>query len=71
MDRVVADLFGKVVEVMVKPGDILQKGQGLMVIESMKSEFTIQSPVNAVVKNIHVSIGKLVKDKQILVDLES
>lgn len=70
-DRVVADLFGKVVDVLVKPGDVLQKGQTLLVIESMKSEFTIQSPANAVVKTIHVSKGHLVQDKELLVDLES
>ena len=71
MDKVVADLFGKVVDVLVKPGDVLIKGQSLLVIESMKSEFTIQSPADAVVKNIHVSKGKIVQDKELLVDLES
>ncbi|HKJ41857.1 MAG TPA: biotin carboxylase N-terminal domain-containing protein [Sunxiuqinia sp.] len=70
-NKVVADLFGKVVEVLVKPGDVLQKGQNLLVIESMKSEFTIQSPVDAVVKNIHVTKGKIVQDKELLVDFES
>lgn len=71
VDQVVADLFGKVIDVLVKPGDVLRKGQNLLVIESMKSEFTIQSPANAVVKNIHVAKGTLVQDKQLLVDLES
>lgn len=70
-DRVVADLFGKVVDVLIKPGDVLQKGQTLLVIESMKSEFSIQSPADAVVKNIYVSKGHLVQDKELLVDLES
>lgn len=70
-NKVVADLFGKVVEVLVKPGDVLRKGQNLLVIESMKSEFTIQSPVDAVVKNIHVTKGKIVQDKELLVDFES
>ena len=70
-NKVVADLFGKVVDVLVKPGDVLQKGQNLMIIESMKSEFTIQSPVDAVVKNIHVSKGKTIEDNELLVDFES
>ncbi|RKD91624.1 acetyl/propionyl/methylcrotonyl-CoA carboxylase subunit alpha [Mangrovibacterium diazotrophicum] len=69
--RIVADLFGKVVDVFVAPGDQLIKGQNLLVIESMKTEFTIQSPVDAVVKNIHVTKGKIVQDKEILVDLEA
>jgi biotin carboxyl carrier protein len=70
-NEVLAELFGKVIKVLVKPGDSLFKGQNLMVIESMKSEFMIQSPVDAVVKNIHVSKGKIVHDKELLVDFES
>ncbi|WP_163709440.1 acetyl/propionyl/methylcrotonyl-CoA carboxylase subunit alpha [Mangrovibacterium lignilyticum] len=69
--RIVADLFGKVIDVFVAAGDKLIKGQNLLVIESMKTEFTIQSPVDAVVKTIHVTKGKIVQDKEILVDLES
>lgn len=70
-NQVVAGLFGKVIDVLVKPGDVLRKGQSLLIIESMKSEFTIQSPADAVVKNIHVTKGHLVQDKELLVDLES
>jgi len=68
--RIVADLFGKVIDVFVTPGERLKKGQNLLVIESMKTEFMIQSPVDAVVKKIHVSKGKVVQDKEVLVDLE-
>ncbi|WP_159521015.1 acetyl/propionyl/methylcrotonyl-CoA carboxylase subunit alpha [Sunxiuqinia indica] len=71
IDKVVADLFGKVIDIFVKPGDQLHKGQNMLVIESMKSEFTIQSPSDAVVKNIHVAKGNLVQDRELLVDLES
>ncbi|WP_299581211.1 biotin carboxylase N-terminal domain-containing protein [uncultured Sunxiuqinia sp.] len=70
-NQVVAGLFGKVIDVLVKPGDVLRKGQNLLIIESMKSEFTIQSPADAVVKHIHVTKGHLVQDKELLVDLES
>ena len=69
--KIVAGLFGKVVDVLIEPGDRLMEGQNLLVIESMKMEFTIQSPVNATVKAVHVSKGKMVQDKEILVDLES
>lgn len=68
---VMADLFGRVVEVLVAPGDRLKKGQDLLVIESMKTEFTIQSPSDAVVKTVWAKKGKIVQDKEILLDLES
>ncbi len=68
---IAAGLFGKVVDVLIAPGDQLMKGQNLLIIESMKMEFTIQSPVNAKVKAVHVVKGKIVQEKEILVDLES
>lgn len=69
--KIVSGLFGKVVDVLIEPGDRLIKGQNLLIIESMKMEFTIQSPGNATVKTVHVSKGKMVHDTEILVDLES
>jgi acetyl/propionyl-CoA carboxylase alpha subunit len=69
--KIVAGLFGKVIDVLIVPGDRLMKGQNLLIIESMKMEFTIQSPANATVKAVHVSKGKMVQDTEILVDLES
>ncbi len=68
--QIVAELFGKVIDVMVSKGDRLIKGQSLLVIESMKTEFTIQSPVDSIVKAVHVVKGKMVQDKEILVDLD-
>lgn len=69
--KIVAGLFGKVIDVLIEPGERLIKGQNLVVIESMKMEFTVQSPANATVKAVYVSKGKMVQDKEILVDLES
>ncbi len=69
--KIVSGIFGKVVDVLIEPGDRLIKGQNLLIIESMKMEFTIQSPDNATVKAVHVSKGKMVQDTEILVDLES
>ncbi len=69
-DKVVAGLYGKVVEIFVQPGQTLQKGQDLIIIESMKSEITIKSPVSARVKNIQVSKGETVQDKKTLVEFE-
>lgn len=69
-EKVIAGLFGKVIDILVKPGDLLQKGQDLVIIESMKSEITIKSPVAALVKSIGVSKGETVKDEKTLVEFE-
>ena len=68
---IVSELFGRVINVLVAPGDRLSRGQDLLVIESMKTEITIRSPLDAVVKNVYVAEGELVQDQKILVDLES
>ncbi|MFV0376979.1 MAG: acetyl/propionyl/methylcrotonyl-CoA carboxylase subunit alpha [Mangrovibacterium sp.] len=68
--RILADLFGKVIDVFVAPGDKLVKGQHLLLVESMKTEFSIQSPVDAVVKAVYVTKGKMVQDREVLIDLE-
>lgn len=69
-EKVVAGLFGKVIDILVKPGDLLKKGQDLVIIESMKSEITIKSPVAALVKSIGVSKGETIKDEKTLVEFE-
>ena len=69
-EKVVAGLFGKVIDILVKPGDLLEKGQDLVILESMKSEITIKSPVAALVKSIEVCKGETVKDEKTLVEFE-
>ncbi len=66
-----AGLFGKVVDVLIRPGDLINKGQPVLVIESMKTEFTILSPVAATVRAVRVTKGKMVQDTEIVMDLES
>ena len=67
---IISELFGKIVDVLVKPGEQVEKGQAVLVMESMKTEITIQSTKNAIVKNVLVQKGNSVKDKDILVELE-
>jgi acetyl/propionyl-CoA carboxylase alpha subunit len=69
-DKVISGLFGKVIDILVQPGQTLKKGEDLIIIESMKSEITIKSPASARVKTIQVSKGETVQDKKTLVEFE-
>ena len=69
--NVFADLFGKVIKTLVKRGDRVLRNQVLLVIESMKTEFRILSPVEGVIKQLHVDIGSVVQDKQLLIEFEN
>jgi len=61
----------KILRVMVKAGDVVKKEQPLVVIESMKMETVIRSPVEgAKVKRVVHEAGEVVKAGVELVEFE-
>jgi geranyl-CoA carboxylase alpha subunit len=68
--RLLAHSDGKVVAVHVKPGDRIEKGQTLAVLEAMKMEFQLALPVSGVVEAVGVAPGTQVKNKTLLVQVK-
>lgn len=64
-----AQMPGQVVDVFVKPGDVVQSGQTLALLEAMKMEIRVQSPVEGVVAEVFVQKGDVVERDQRLIDL--
>ncbi len=56
-----AEMPGKVVRVNLTPGDAVREGQGVVVVEAMKMENEIPSPIDGVVKEVAVSEGQTVE----------
>ncbi|MCM2286197.1 MAG: biotin/lipoyl-binding protein [Desulfobacula sp.] len=54
-ERITAPIPGKIMSVMAKVGDSVSAGQVLLVIEAMKMENNIVSPIDGTVKEIAVS----------------
>ena len=52
---------GRVVRLLVNNGDSVRRGQSLLILEAMKMENDIQSPVDGVVDEIFVSSGDTVE----------
>ena len=52
---------GRIVRVLVEKGESVVKGAGLLVLEAMKMENEIQSPVDGVVDEIFVEAGQTVE----------
>jgi 3-methylcrotonyl-CoA carboxylase alpha subunit len=52
---------GRVVRVLVAPGETVRKGAGLLILEAMKMENEIQAPADGVVEEILVSPGQTVE----------
>ncbi|MFZ5443929.1 MAG: acetyl/propionyl/methylcrotonyl-CoA carboxylase subunit alpha [Myxococcota bacterium] len=65
-----APMPGKVVKVLVKPGDAVKTGQTLLVLEAMKMEQATRSPADGVVKAVLVREGDQVTAGHILVTME-
>ncbi len=58
---------GLIVEVKVKPGDMVHRGQQLVIIESMKMESGVASQCDAEVSEISVSAGQPVETGDVLI----
>ncbi len=56
--------------IMVSEGDLVEKGQSVIVVSAMKMEATLQAPFKGKVLKINVAEGDKVMPGQILVDIE-
>jgi 3-methylcrotonyl-CoA carboxylase alpha subunit len=65
-----APMPGKVIAVMVKRGDKVQKGAPLLILEAMKMEHTVFAPGDGEVKEIHYAAGEQVAEGAELLRLE-
>jgi biotin carboxyl carrier protein len=60
--RIDAPMPGKVVRVLVKKGDTVTEGQGLVVVEAMKMENELKSPKAGVVSDLFAVEGAAVEN---------
>jgi len=64
--QIVAPMPGKVVRLLVKAGDHVEAGQGLLVVEAMKMQNEIRSPKNGTVERVLAKEGQPVNAGEIL-----
>jgi len=64
--QIVAPMPGKVVRVLVKAGDEVEAGQGLVVVEAMKMQNEIRSPKTGKVERLQVKEGQPVNAGELL-----
>jgi acetyl/propionyl-CoA carboxylase alpha subunit len=64
--RVLAPMPGKIIRVLVKAGDAVEAGQGLLIVEAMKMQNEIRSPKSGKVERLLVGEGQTVNAGEVL-----
>lgn len=70
VNEIKAPMPGLVLNIIVNPGDVVKKGDVVIVLEAMKMENNLKSPADGVVKKIAVQKGNAVEKNQILIQFE-
>ncbi len=69
--RLTAPMPGRVTQVLVGIGDIVRRGEPLMIIEAMKMEHTVAAPADGTVEAVRYAVGDLVEEGAELISLDT
>jgi biotin carboxyl carrier protein len=65
-----APMPGRVVKVLIKVGERVERGAPIVIVEAMKMENEMHAPASGTVQKVHVVEGATVDAGQLLVELE-
>jgi len=68
--EIVAPMQGTILKVLVEPGQAVESGDGVAVLEAMKMETTLSSTTSGIVKEIAVAPGDTVAPGQVVAAIE-
>jgi biotin carboxyl carrier protein len=67
--EVIAPMPGRVLQVLVRPGDLVEPGDGLLLLEAMKMESRLTAEATGTVAEVRVADGEMVVGGQVLMIL--
>ena len=67
---VVAEMVANVMSVGVAPGDVVEAGDALMLLESMKMEIPVLTDHAGTVRTVKVSAGDVIQEGDVLVSID-
>ncbi|PID47549.1 MAG: biotin attachment protein [Proteobacteria bacterium] len=67
--EVKSTLPGSVFKILVKEGQAVKNGEVIVILEAMKMEIEVVAPADGVVSALHVNVGDVVENEQLLVSL--
>jgi biotin carboxyl carrier protein len=68
LNYVKAPMPGLIIELKIKAGDLVKKGDVLLILEAMKMENILKSPGDGLVKEVKVRKGDNVEKSQVLIE---
>jgi biotin carboxyl carrier protein len=68
--QVMSFIPGTILNIFVKPGDAVETGGKLLVLEAMKMQNIIISPVTGRIKSIHIKAGEKIKKGVLMMEFE-
>jgi biotin carboxyl carrier protein len=66
MANVEAEMVANVWKVLVEPGQAVSAGDTLVILESMKMEIPVESPVSGTVSTVNVAEGGVVQEGDVI-----
>jgi acetyl-CoA carboxylase biotin carboxyl carrier protein len=70
MNTILSNMAGNVWKILVQPGDSVEFGQDVAILESMKMEIPIAAETDGIVKEVKVNEGDFINEGDVLVVLE-
>jgi len=67
---VVAPMHGTIIKVLVRPGDVVESGHPVAILEAMKMETQLAAPAGGTVKSVDVEAGDIVESGRIVAVIE-
>ncbi len=65
-----APMPGKIARILVAEGELIEEGQGVVILEAMKMENELKSPAAGIVKRIHAEANKAVEKNTVLIEID-
>jgi acetyl-CoA carboxylase biotin carboxyl carrier protein len=67
---IMAEMVANVWRVLVSPGETVAEGDALVILESMKMEIPVESPVTGTVRDVRVHEGGVVQEGDVIAVVE-
>ncbi len=68
--KVLSFIPGTILDILVKPGQAVKKGEGLMILDAMKMQNLLKSSIDGKIKKISVKKGDKVSKGSMLIELK-